>query len=249
MQEKIYLGVRNRSTGEYYVTACSLPAQIGRQSEVDNQVLLDWHDRRISRVHGRIERTSRGFVYSDSSKHGSRIGGLEIRDSRVALSNSFQIDIENYTISRVEMTPFIIVHTDERLIQLQQFEVLPGRGLGLVEATGGLHLADLNRWTEWGKRTIGRFEVTDELIVWVRSENAGTDATKNKGSIRQSRTLLASLDVIEVEGHRFEVLHPSEGRIVCGNNACHLLNPPPLAGNCRYCGRDLAGSGGFSRVL
>ena len=57
------------------------------------------------------------------------------------------------------------------------------------------------------------------------------------------------LDVIEIDNRRFEVLHPGEHRIVCGFDHCHLLNPPPLEANCRFCGRHLANAGGFSRIL
>ncbi len=249
MQEKLYLGVRNRKTGEFYVAGCTTPVQIGRQSDVDNQILLDWQDRRISRVHGTIERTSRGFIYTDRSSQGSRVGGLEVRSSKAALPQNFQIDIEDYSITKAEVTPFVIVHTDAKLSQIEQVELLPGRGLGLLDAPGGPRLIDLNRWTEWGKSTVGRLEITDDQPLWIQASDVEPRAIKNKSPVRQARTVLTSLDVIEIDGHRFEVLHPHEARIVCGNAACHLLNPPPLAGNCRYCGRDLAGTGGFSRVL
>lgn len=248
MQEKLYLAVTNRSTGDQYVTACTLPAQIGRQAEVDNQVLLDWNDRKISRIHGIIERTDRGYAYSDSSTRGSRVGGLEVRDKRVPLNDHFQIEIEGFTIAPVEVTPIIIVHTDDRLAMLQQMELLPGRGIGISTSRSG-RLLDLNRWTEWGKPVMGRFEILDDQAVWVQGGGGQAGLTRNKSPVIQRRTPLESLDVIEIPGHRFELLHPHEGRIVCGNQACHLLNPPPLAGNCRYCGRDLAGTGGFSRVL
>ena len=131
MQEKLYLGVKNHATGDYFVAACSLPAQIGKQHDVNNQVLLDPKYRTISRIHGMIERTTRGFVYTDSSANGSRVGGLVVRDSRVALSSSFQIEIENYTISRVETHPFVVLSTNAELKELQSLELLPGRGFGL----------------------------------------------------------------------------------------------------------------------
>ena len=132
MQEKVYLGIKNHDTGDYYVTACTLPAQIGRQHDMRNQVLLDPQYRTISRIHGMIERTSRGFVYTDSSTSGSRVGGLVVRDSRVALAPTFHIEIENYTISRVDMTPFVIYATTDKLVEVQALEVLPGRGVGIA---------------------------------------------------------------------------------------------------------------------
>ena len=266
MQEKLYLGVRNHTTGDYFVAACSLPAQIGKQHDVNNQVLLDPKYRTISRIHGMIERTSRGFVYTDSSANGSRVGGLVVRDSRVALAPTFQIEIENYTIARVEAQPFVVLSTNAALRELQTFELLPGRGIGVgslralrraspqrqatVDERDAAHeLVDFNRWTEWGMPVLGRFEVTDNQPVWVANDDGGDAVRKNKAPITQERTPLVSLDVIEIEGTRIEILHPHESRIVCGYDRCHLLNPPPLEANCRFCGHHLANSGGFSRLL
>jgi hypothetical protein len=268
MHDKIYLGIKNHDTGDYYVTACSLPAQIGRQHDMRNQVLLDPRYRTISRIHGMIERTSRGFVYTDSSTSGSRVGGLVVRDSRVALSPNFEIEIENYTVSRVEITPFVILSTTGKLDEVQRLEVLPGHGVGVAEldaitrrypdrrptvtAPGAtLELLDLNRWTNWEIETVGRFELTDNHPVWVMSERPRLAVRRNKSPVpkTQERTQLAALDVIEVGPMRFEVLHPHEPRVVCGYERCHLLNPPPLEANCRFCGRHLANAGGFSRIL
>jgi len=268
MQDKIYLGIRNHDTGDYYVAACTLPAQIGRQHDMRNQVLLDPRYRTVSRIHGMIERTSRGFVYTDSSTSGSRVGGLVVRDSRVALQPNFEIEIENYTISRVEITPFVVLSTTDKLDEVQKLEVLPGRGIGVVEIgaitqrypdrkptvqTPGatLELLDLNRWTNWDIETAGRFELTDNHPVWVISERSRATVRRNKSIVpkTQERTQLAPLDVIEVGPMRFEVLHPHEPRVVCGYDRCHLLNPPPLEANCRFCGRHLANAGGFSRIL
>lgn len=268
MHDKIYLGIKNHDTGDYYVTACTLPAQIGRQHDMRNQVLLDPRYRTISRIHGMIEKTSRGFVYTDSSTSGSRVGGLVVRDSRVALSPNFEIEIENYTVSRVEITPFVVLSTTAKLDEVQKVELLPGRGTGVAELNAISHrypdrkspvqvpgatlaLLDLNRWTNWEIETVGRFELTDNHPVWVMSERLRVGVRRNKSVLpkTQERTQLAALDVIEVGPMRFEVLHPHEPRVVCGYERCHLLNPPPLEANCRFCGRHLANAGGFSRIL
>jgi len=268
MNEKVYLGIKNHDTGDYYVTACTLPAQIGRQHDMRNQVLFDPQYRTISRIHGMIERTSRGFVYTDSSTSGSRVGGLVVRDSRVALPQSFEIEIENYTVSRVDIMPFVILSTTDKLDEVQHVEVLPGRGIGVAElaaitrrypdrtpsvtAPGAtLELLDLNRWTNWDIETAGRFDLTDQHPVWVASEASRLTVRRNKSPLPagQLRTPLVALDVIEVGPMRFEVLHPHEPRVVCGYERCHLLNPPPLEANCRFCGRHLANAGGFSRIL
>lgn len=268
MHEKVYLGIRNNDTGDYYVAACTLPAQVGRQHDMHNQVLFDPKYRTISRIHGMIERTSRGFVYTDSSTSGSRVGGLVVRDSRVALPPTFEIEIENYTVSRVEMMPFIVISTTDKLDEVQRFEILPGRGVGVAEtsaikrrypdrvlealSTGAaLEMIDLNRWTNWDVETVGRFELSDQSPVWIGSERSRLAAKRNKSLVppTQARTPLSVLDVIEIGDMRFEVLHPHEPRVVCGYERCHLLNPPPLEANCRFCGRHLANAGGFSRLL
>ena len=62
MQEKIYLGVKDHDTGEYYVTACTLTAQSGRHHGVYNQIMLREAKRHVSRIYGMIKRTARGFV-------------------------------------------------------------------------------------------------------------------------------------------------------------------------------------------
>ena len=266
MQEKLYLGVRNNATGDYYVVACSLPVQIGKQHDVKNQVLLDPRYRTISRIHGMIERTQRGYVYTDSSANGSRVGGLVVRDSRVALAQNFLIEIENYTITRVEMEPFVILTTTAELTVLQRLELLPGRGVGVGDAraigvansqrkagvdpaVGRHEILDLNRWTEWDLPMLGRFELSDHQVIWVGTDGAVATVRKNKSQMPGKRSPLASLDVVEVDGTRFELLSPNERRIVCGYDRCHLLNPPPLEANCRFCGHHLANSGGFSRIL
>lgn len=271
MQEKVYLGIKNHDTGDYYVTACSLPAQIGRQHDMRNQVLLDPKYRTISRIHGMIERTSRGFVYTDSSTSGSRVGGLVVRDSRVALPPTFHIEIENYTISRVDITPFVIYATTDKLQEVEALEVLPGRGVGIASRSevaaahkrygtqkpasstppSEYQLLDLNRWTEWDIPTVGRFEATDAAPVWLGDGQQRVQVRRNKSPIpaQQERTPLNALDVLEIGAMRFEVLHIHERGVVCGYDRCHLLNPPPLEANCRFCGRHLANAGGFSRIL
>ncbi len=254
MQDKIYLGVRNHTTGDYYVAACVLPVQIGRDKNANNQILLDWRYPTISRVHGTIEKSSRGLVYRDQSANGSRVGGLVVRDSQVGLSPQFQIEIENYTISRVEVEPYVIIGTDADLVVQQSIELLPGRGVGVAShgAQRGeplFHLLDLNRWIEGEMPQVGKFEVIDHQPVWVMASDASAKVLRNKSPIVQARTPLTSLDVLEIDGWRFELLLPHDSRIVCGYERCHLLNPPPLEANCRFCGRHLANSGGFSRIL
>ena len=48
---------------------------------------------------------------------------------------------------------------------------------------------------------------------------------------------------------QIEVLKPGMPHIVCGNPACHLINPPGFEANCKWCGFYLAATGGISRLL
>lgn len=250
MQEKLYLEVTNRDTGEKFITSCKLPVQIGRQSNVGNQVLLDSSHRGVSRIHGSIERIQKGYVFTDTSTYGSRIEGLQVHGAKAALKANFSIEIDAFTIARVETAPpFVVVHTDGQLQQLAQFELLPGRGLGILRLPDGPRLVDLNRWEHWKKPLLGVIELVEDQPFFRRDPGSDVEARKNRTPVKVDRILLDSLDVLGVQGHRFEILHPHEGRVVCGNKACHMLNKPPLAGNCKYCGRDLAGTGGFSRVV
>ncbi len=252
MQEKIYLGVKNHHTGESYIASCTLPVRIGRQHDVGNQVLLDPIDPRrptISRVHGVIEKSPRGLIFHDQSQSGSRVGGLNVHNARVSLGQQFTVDIENYTITQVKVTnPFAVLETNPELVELGRLELLAGRGIGIMGSPDGWRLINLNHWTEWDKPLAARFELSDETPVLV-IEDPAIAPRRNKAAIAADRTPLAVLDVIEIDRYRFEIGRPHEPSVVCGWEHCHLLNPPPIAANCRFCGHDLANSDSFSRRL
>lgn len=250
MQEKIYLSVRNQATGENYVAGCTLPVRMGKHPDSGNQILFDPKYRTISRVHGTIEASQRGQIFVDSSSNGSRVSGLVVRGSRVSLTGNFKIEIDDYVIARVEMAPLLILSTDGSLLELQRLDLLPGRGVGLSRRGSAIALLDLNRWTEWDKPVAARFETSDGQNYLVVDDDGVREGVRiNKSKVANSRTLVEPLDVVELDGIRFEVIDPRERRIVCGHATCHLLNPPPYEADCRWCGRHLANTGAFSRVL
>lgn len=250
MNNKIFLSVRNTETGEDYIASCTLPARMGKHPDSGNQILFDAKFRAISRVHGMIEHSARGLHYTDSSANGSRVNGLVVRDAKVALSGRYEIEIGGYIIRPAEANPIVILSTDASLLEFQRMDLVPGRGIGVVRRSSTLALVDLNRWTEWDKSSPAHFQVLADqnmLVVDNDAERAGIRI--NKSPVNRTRTTLTPLDVVEIEGFRFEVLDPHQRSIVCRHATCQLLNTPPYEQDCRWCGRHLANTGAVSRVL
>ena len=250
MTEKLYLSISNDMTGEQYVAGCTLPVRLGKHPDSGNQVLFDAKFRTISRVHGTIESTARGLHYTDTSSNGSRVGGLVVRDAKVALSPRFDIEIGDYHIRPTDAEPLTILTTETALLELQRLDLLPGRGIGIVRRGSTLAIADLNRWTEWDKQTVATFQmVADQALLVVENSDNGPPIRINKSEVNKPRTVLAPLDVVEVDHIRFEVLDPHMKSIVCSHESCQLLNRPPHEQNCKWCGRHLANTGAISRIL
>jgi hypothetical protein len=250
MTDKLYLSINNEVTGEHYVAGCRLPVRLGKHPDSDNQVLFDAKFRTISRVHGTIESTSRGLHYTDTSSNGSRVGGLVVRDAKVALSPRFDIEIGDYHIRPIEASPLTILTTEAALLELQRMDLLPGRGVGIVRRGSTLAITDLNRWTEWDKQLVATFQVVaDQNVLAVENADDGPRVTINKSTVNKPRTSLSPLDVVEVDHIRFEVLDPQMKSIVCSHETCQLLNCPPHEQNCKWCGRHLANTGAISRIL
>ena len=250
MIEKLYLAISNDVTGEQYVAGCRLPVRLGKHPDSDNQVLFDAKFRTISRVHGTIESTSRGLHYTDTSSNGSRVGGLVVRDAKVALSPRFEIEIGDYHVRPIEASPLTILTTEAALLELQRMDLLPGRGVGIVRRGSTLAIADLNRWTEWDKQLVATFQVVaDQNVLVVENIDNGPTVLINKSTVNKPRTSLSALDVVEINHIRFEVLDPHMKSIVCSHETCQLLNCPPHEQNCKWCGRHLANTGAISRIL
>ena len=159
MHDKLLIGVLDRTTNDYYVTACTAPIQIGKQHDVGNQILLDPKYQGVSRVHGVIEQGAHGYVYADKSKNGSQVSGILIRNSRSALGRGFEIRVENYTLSEVELAPMVVLQSDAQSKVVGQMELLPGRGIGLKYSRQGMRLSNLNHWTEWSDFPMAHFEM------------------------------------------------------------------------------------------
>jgi FHA domain len=251
MNDKIYLGVLEEGSKAYYVTACTLPAQIGKLHTEENQVLLDPVHDRVSRIHGVIENLpGRGFFYLDRSSNGTRVGELVLRNARTALSPGFELQIENYRITHVQQKPLLVIHTDRALAIHAHRELLPGRGLGIKRDAEGCRLADLNRWTEWREPALARIELQGKQAVLVMADNRNqVKVLVNKSPVRGGTRDLAATDVVEIDNERFEILAPGHHHIICGNVACQLVNPPGFEANCKWCGFYLAGTGGTTRTV
>jgi len=250
MTDKLYLSISNDVTGEHYVAGCRLPVRLGKHPDSDNQVLFDAKFRTISRVHGTIESTSRGLHYTDTSSNGSRVGGLVVRDAKVALSPRFEIEIGDYHVRPIEASPLTILTTEAALLELQRMDLLPGRGVGIVRRGSTLAIADLNRWTEWDKQLVATFQVVaDQSVLAVENTDDGPPVMINKSTVNKPRATLSPLDVVEINHIRFEVLDPQMKSIVCSHETCQLLNHPPHEQNCKWCGRHLANTGAISRIL
>jgi hypothetical protein len=250
MHNTIFIGVLDRTTNEYYVAACKPPVLIGRGDDLGNQILTDPKYSTVSRLHGVIEQASYGFTYTDRSKRGSRVGGLLLRGSRSALGNGVEIQIENYTLSIVEASPLIVVHTDPALLELNRALLLPGRGLGIKRGGTGLTLADLNRWTEWGDVMLAHLEMAGEgaSLVLERPELQASSKI-NKAPLQSTKVAFRGGDVIEIDRQRFEIHEPGANQLVCSNAACNLINPFQHEANCRWCGWHLGSTAPVSRYV
>ena len=252
MHNHIYLEIFDDTAKTTYVVSCKLPVQIGKQAIDDNQVLLDPVYDRISRVHGAIEHVAgRGYFYLDRSTNGSRVGGLLLRNARQSLAPGFEIQIENYRLRKVQQpTPLVLAHTNALLAALGQRELLPGRGIGVKHDAEGCRLCDLNRWTEWHEPTMVSIEIrAGGARLVVADKRKAQRVQINKFEVKEATRDLKAGDVLEIDRERFVLLTPDEKHIVCGNAACHLINPYHFEANCKWCGFHLGATGGGSFVI
>lgn len=248
MQQRIYLEVRDTKTGEAYVASCMLPIQIGKLNTEDNQILLDPVYDRVSRIHGVIDASGRGFTYTDRSSNGSRVGAIELNRGKTALSPGFQIEIQNYILRHTELQPLVVLHTDKKLNEHSRRDLLAGRGIAIKRDSDGCRLADMNRWTEWREPAIARIELKGkEPVLVLEGATAAKNVRVNKSVVQETRRPLHANDVVQIDTERFEVLEPGSHRLVCGNNACQLINPPGFEANCKWCGHHL--TNGMTRLL
>jgi hypothetical protein len=248
MQQRIYLEVKDTKSGETYVTSCMLPVQIGKLNTEDNQILLDPVHDRVSRIHGVIEASGRGFTYTDRSSNGSRVGQIVLTRGRTSLSAGFEIEIEHYKIRHVDLHPMVVLHTDNGLAEHGRRDLLAGKGVAIKRDSEGCRLADMNRWTEWREPAIARIElVGKEPVLVLEGATAAKNVRVNKSPIKEARRALHTNDVVMIDKERFEILEPGAHRLVCGNDACHLINPPGFEANCKWCGHHL--TNGVTRLL
>jgi hypothetical protein len=248
MQHRIYLEVHDKKSGEMYTVSCMPPVQIGKLNTEDNQILLDPIHDRVSRIHGVIEASGRGFIFTDRSSNGTRVGPILVHRGRTSMNSGFQLEIENYVIRHVELTPLVVLHTDKKLTEHGRRDLVAGKGIAIKRDSEGCRLADMNRWTEWREPAIARIElVGKEPVLVLDSGTTAKNVRVNKSPCKEGRRPLHANDVVTIDSERFEVLEPGAHRLVCGNEACHLINPPGFEANCKWCGHHL--TNGMTRLL
>ena len=71
----------------------------------------------------------------------------------------------------------------------------------------------------------------------------------NKAPVRTGTKEVHPTDVVEIDNERFEILAPGHNHVICGNQACQLVNPPGYEANCKWCGFYLASTGGTTRIV
>lgn len=248
MTGKLFIEVVDRSLGETFVVACTPPVRIGKQSGIGNAILLDRSHETVSRSHGVIEMHNGRYAYTDVSSNGSRIDGAPILRGRVSLSDMFSIEIGPCLLRPVHTHPFVLVVTDLRLNEIGRAELLPGRGLAIVEASGKVAFADLNRWSQRQSAAALRLSLSHGAPQ-IMLDSGQIEVTLNRGRLPAGASPLSRGDVLGIGDKRIEILKPGENYSLCNNSACNLLNPNNAEANCRWCGYHLAASGAVSRVI
>ena len=110
----------------------------------------------------------------------------------------------------------------------------------------GLRLVDLNKWSERGRPLVARVQMARGGIIVGRGTHiAARELRLNHRPLTEKITLAPEASVIDLPEWRFEVCSAGTHAVACGGATCGLLNVAPVgkAGNCRWCGRDFAGTG------
>jgi hypothetical protein len=127
-------------------------------------------------------------------------------------------------------------------------DLLAGRGIAIKRDSEGCRLTDMNRWTEWREPALARIELQGtEPVLVIDPATAAKNIRINKSPVKEPRRPLHTNDVVTIDNDRFEILEPGAHRLVCGNEACHLINPPGFEANCKWCGHHL--TNGVTRLL
>lgn len=246
MGDTIQVEVIDRLTGERRVEQCRLPLEIGKKPDAENAILLDPKYRTVSRIHGRLEQRGSGLVYVDCSSNGTTVAGELVKGQDRPLSGGETLQIENYELRLLDITPLQVKHTGPNLLPRKELSLAPGRTV-LVKATdAGLELVE---GPEEMEGAAGRLSYDGSRITLELLDPALVDAvTVNNGPVTSVYVEARPFDVIGIKGERLELLQPNHDKIVCGNPECHLLNDLPFEENCVWCGYYLAASGSFTRV-
>lgn len=237
------LAARKKSARPY-----SFPIEIGRQPEGPETIQLAAKYGKISRRHGRIERRNDQFVFVDTSSNGTLVSGKHINQAERVFQAGDAIEIENYRI-RILGEPIVLKHTSSSLEELEEISTTIGDNVIIALHRGRIEIAHIeDRSDIKTENVLIELRVESNFIrAQIRNPNPSPSITINNHPIDGGETALKLFDVLQLEGNRFEVLDPSQRKIICGNSTCQLINSPPFENNCKWCGHHLAY--GYTRVI
>ena len=244
MSERIKLEIYDRKSGDRHAHATALPVEFGKFPQGANAIKLAPDRETISRSHGRIEHSSDGIYYVDTSSNGSKVAGERIKNDKRPLKPGQVIEIEQYEITLLESHTLLLKMTSGSMAPIGELS---------VDADENCFVVD-----EGGAYAIKPTAADVEPLAMLSSNGSRLNVSQPSGAktadIRinnRTVTLPAQAspgDVIAIGQYRIEVLMPGQEKIVCGNPECHLLNDLPFEENCSWCGYYLAASGSFTRV-
>lgn len=247
MTGRLLIEIEDRLLGEAFVVACTPPVRIGKQNGVGNAILLDKSHETISRSHGVIDMLQGRLSYTDVSSNGSRVDGKHVLRSSVTLSDPFTIEIGPCLLRPARIAPYVLVATNDKLAEIGRAELLPGRGLAIIDAGLQIAFGDLNRWSQRQSTPALQVILSDGAPQAMLDGRLAV--TRNRARLPEGVSALAGGDVLGIGDKRIEILAPGESYSLCSNSACHLLNAHAAEANCRWCGYHLAASGAVSRVI
>lgn len=246
MPHTLFIEVSSEHTSDRYVVFCATPVHIGKAARRGNQILLD-PEETISRAHGVIHAEGAGLVYEDTSKNGSIVAGGSVHQANAPLAKGWTIGIGPQRLREVSVpSPLVLSHLSATRKLIRQRHVLDGHGVGIRAADDGLRLVDLNKWSERGRPLVARVQMARGGIIVGRGTHiAARELRLNHRPLTEKITLAPEASVIDLPEWRFEVCSAGTHAVACGGATCGLLNVAPVgkAGNCRWCGRDFAGTG------
>ena len=247
MPKPEFIEVMDTRTGSAFVARLRVPLAIGRRPSGTNVVLLDPADKTISSQHGVIEHIQGGLVYRDTSTNGTMVNGRRIKNSFEVLGPEFEIGIRGYRIGPASASPLLISHVSTQNTISEYAELMPGNCVTLLPPGSGRRLCSLRVNDGAEARPIANFFHRGASVHLSRANGVGMAI--NNRETASDRIDVKAGDVVTLDRERIEILTRDTHRIVCGYDACRLLNPPQIHALCKWCGHDLANANSVSRIF